>query len=95
MIAVANDPVTLGLLKGVWSGESHEQEQLRQIKQMLERLPLLPPELQAKLKAMPPELRAELDALPPRPRPGPIWRRCCAHLVARGPGHGGAHRAGR
>ena len=25
MIAVANDPVTLGLLKGVWSGESHEQ----------------------------------------------------------------------
>ena len=76
MIAVANDPVTLGLLKGVWSGESHEQEQLRQIKQMLDMLPLLPPELQEKLKAMPPELRARLDALPPEARPDP--GRCCA-----------------
>ncbi len=67
MIALANEPVKLGLLKGVWSGEDHEQQQLRQFKQMLDRLPLLPPELQAKLRAMPPELRARLDALPPAP----------------------------
>jgi tetratricopeptide (TPR) repeat protein len=65
IIAVANQPETIGLVKGVWGGESHEQEQLRQIKQMLDMLPLLPAELQAKLLAMPPELRAMLDALPP------------------------------
>jgi tetratricopeptide (TPR) repeat protein len=84
MIAVANDPVTLGLLQGVWSGESHEQQQLRQIKQMLDKLPLLPPEMQAKLKAMPPETRAEVDALPPeapaRPKIEPLLR----HLVSVG-----------
>ncbi len=65
MIAVANEPVALGLLKGVWSAESHEQQQLRQIKQMFDNLPELPPATQAKLKAMPPEIRALLDALPP------------------------------
>ena len=84
MIAVANDPVTLGLLKGVWSGESHEHEQLQQIKHMLDMLPQLPAELQEQLKAMPPELRAMIDALPPaaptRPDPTPLLR----HLVAVG-----------
>ena len=84
MIALANEPVALRLLKGAWSGESHEQQQLRQIKQMLDTMPQLPPELQAKLKAMPPELRAEIDALPPeapaRPDPAPLLR----HLVAVG-----------
>ncbi len=65
IIAVANQPEALGLVEGVWSGESHEQEQLRQLKQMLEMLPMLPGELQAKLKAIPPELRAMIDALPP------------------------------
>ena len=66
------------------AGKSHEQEQLRQLKQMLDRLPQLPPELQEKLKAMPPELRAQLDALPPaapaRPDPAPLLR----YLVAVG-----------
>ena len=85
MIAVANDPVALGLLQSVWSGEdSPRQQQLRQLKQMLDMLPQLPPELQEKLKAMPPELRALLDALPPaapaRPDPAPLLR----HLVAVG-----------
>ncbi len=84
MIAVANDPVALTLLQGVWSGESHEQEQLRQLKQLLERLPQLPPEHQEKLKAMPPEARAQLDALPldapARPDPAPLLR----YLVAVG-----------
>jgi len=66
IIATANEPVALGLLKGVWSGEDvPQQAQLRQIKQMLEMLPLLPAETQAKLKALPPEFRALLDALPP------------------------------
>jgi hypothetical protein len=65
IIAVANQPESIGLIRGVWGGESHEQEQLRQIKRRLEMLPLLPAELQAKLTAMPPEVRAMLDALPP------------------------------
>lgn len=84
MIAVANDPVTLDLLQGVWGGESHELEQLRELKQMLERLPQLPPKLQEKLKALPPEFRAQLNALPPaapaRPDPAPLLR----YLVAVG-----------
>jgi tetratricopeptide (TPR) repeat protein len=69
IIALANQPETIGLVKRVWGGESHEQEQLRQIKQMLDMLPLLPAELQAKIQtempALPPEVRAMLEALPP------------------------------
>lgn len=65
IIAVANQPETLDLVKSVWNGENHEQEQLRQIKQMLDMLPMLPPETQTQLKAMPLELRAMIDALPP------------------------------
>jgi hypothetical protein len=84
LIAVANDPVTLGLLKSVWSGESYEREQLQQLKQMLDMLPQLPPELQEELKAMPPKLRAMLDALPPaaptKPDPAPLLH----HLMAVG-----------
>jgi len=64
IIALANQPETLGLVKGVWSGENHEQEQLREVKRMLEMLPLLPPDTQAKLKAMPLGVREILDALP-------------------------------
>jgi hypothetical protein len=85
MIAVANDPVTLDLLKDVWSREdSPRQQQLRQLKQMLDMLPQLPPERQEQLKAMSPELRAMIDALPPaaptRPAPAPLL----FHLVAVG-----------
>ena len=36
MIAVANEPVTLGLLAYVWSGEGPEQHQLRQLKVKLD-----------------------------------------------------------
>lgn len=68
MIALANEPVELDLLAGVWRGEdTARQMQLRQIKQMLDNLPQLPPELQEKLKAMPPELRAMIDELPEPP----------------------------
>jgi tetratricopeptide (TPR) repeat protein len=82
IIAVANDPVALGLLRDVWSGESYENEQLRHLKQMLEMLPQLPPEVQEKLKAMPPEQRAQLDALPAtapvRPDLAPLLQRLVA-----------------
>jgi len=84
MIAIANEPVDLELLNGVWSGEDFQQQQLREIKQMLDILPQLPPELQAKLQALPPEVHALLDALPPprptRPDPAPLL----AHLVSVG-----------
>jgi tetratricopeptide (TPR) repeat protein len=82
MIAVANEPVTLGLLNGVWSGESLEQQQLRQLKRMLDMLPSLPPELQEELKAMPPEVHAAIDALPPgdlaRLDPAPLLQQLLA-----------------
>lgn len=71
MIAVANDPVALWLLKNVWSGENFEQQELRQVKQMLDSLPLLPVEeraaLEAKLPALSREFQDRLDALPPEP----------------------------
>lgn len=73
MIALANEPVTLGLLRGVWSGESYEHEELRRIKQMLGVLPQLSAEVQAQLQALPPEVRARIDALPEAPsQPDPV-----------------------
>ncbi|MFZ0050999.1 MAG: CHAT domain-containing protein [Desulfobaccales bacterium] len=83
LIAVANEPVALDLLQGVWSGESHEQQQLWKLKQLLDRLPELPPDLQAQLQSMPPELRDELKVLPAAPArsdPAPLL----THLVALG-----------
>jgi tetratricopeptide (TPR) repeat protein len=77
VIAMANDPVALGLLRGVWSGKSLEQEQLENLKAMLDNLAHLPPEVQEHLMAMPPELRARLEALQPaatRPDPTPFLR---------------------
>lgn len=71
MVAIANEPVALGLLTAVWIGESHEQQQLRQLKQMLDALPSLPGELQAHLETIPAELRAQLDTLPPAPPSAP------------------------
>jgi Flp pilus assembly protein TadD len=82
MIALANEPVNLVLLKGAWSGETHEQQQFRQIKRLLDRLPQLSPELQAELNDLPAEARAEIDALPSEARarrdPAPLLRRLAA-----------------
>ncbi len=73
IIALANEPVTLRLFGGVWSGESAESEQLRQMKALLDNLSSLLPEVQENLKEMPPELRAQIDALPLAPsRPDPV-----------------------
>ena len=84
IIAVANDPVALGLLEGVWSGESGQHEQLRQIKQMLAMLPQLPPELQEQLKALPPEVLAMVEALPPPDASRPEIEPLLHHLLAVG-----------
>ena len=73
LVALANEPVTRGLLAAVWNhdDESEQQQQLRQLKQLLERLPQLPTEMQAKLQALPPEIHALLAALPPKPQARP------------------------
>jgi tetratricopeptide (TPR) repeat protein len=85
MIAMANEPVTLGLLRSVWSGEdSPQQQRLRQLKQMLDMLPQLPAERQEWLKALPPGLRARLDALPPVAPAWPDLTPLLHHLVAVG-----------
>ncbi len=85
VIAMANQPEALGLVQGVWSGESHEQQQLRAIQQMLKLLPTLPSELQAELKEVDtPEFRARLDALPPERPAQPALAPLLARLVSVG-----------
>ncbi len=75
IVALANDPEALGLVQKVWSGESPEQEQLRQIQ----------PDRRAEIEAaMTPELRAMVDALPPAPPPRPDLAPLLRHLVAVG-----------
>jgi hypothetical protein len=82
VIALANQPEALELVKAVWGGESDELQQLRQVKRMLARLPTLPPELQAKLTAVDaPNLRAVLDALPPSAPTKPDLDALLSHLV--------------
>ncbi len=75
VIALANEPVTIELLRSVWTGEeSQKQQNRRQIKLALDNLHALPREIQEKLKAMPAAMRAALAALPPAPpaRPDPV-----------------------
>lgn len=84
MIAVANDPVALELLRSVWSGDSEEQQQLRQLKLMMDMLPQLPDEVQAELRSMPAELRALLDNLPPEPPASPAIEPLLRELVSVG-----------
>jgi tetratricopeptide (TPR) repeat protein len=84
IVAVANDPVALGLLRSVWSGESQEQQKLRQLKQSMDILPQLPAEHQAKLRSMPSELRARLDNLPPEPPARPAIEPLLRELVSVG-----------
>lgn len=78
IIAVANDPVALGLLKGVWSEESYERQIHQMMKRDLAKLHELPSDCQEYFKNLPLELRAILDALPPvppaRPEIAPLLR---------------------
>jgi tetratricopeptide (TPR) repeat protein len=72
MVATANEPVAFTLLAGAWSGESLENEQLREVKTLLDNISMLPPQTKEMLKQMPPALRAAIEALPPAPqRPDP------------------------
>ncbi|AUB83280.1 tetratricopeptide repeat protein [Candidatus Thiodictyon syntrophicum] len=82
IIALANQPESLGLIGGVWGGDDQEQGPLRQIKEMLDTLPTTPAELEAMLQEMSPDWGTMLDALPPaapaRPDPAPLLRRLVA-----------------
>jgi len=69
IIALANDPVALRLLRGVWSGESAEEEQIRHIRTLMENLDQLPLELKVKLEAMPAQVR---EAIMTAPQTGPV-----------------------
>jgi hypothetical protein len=64
ILALTNDPVSLPLLEGVWSGESPENQLLRALRQQLDQRDLLPPELQRLLDELPQEFREEMEALP-------------------------------
>lgn len=57
IITLANEAVDEKLLAGVWSGDSLENEQLRQIAELLVNIDRLPEELQNQLKALLTELR--------------------------------------
>ncbi len=84
MIAVANEPVALGLVRGVWEGENLEQDQVRQMWRLQYILDFLSPETKAKLQVCPSEIRSTLDALPPKAAPRPDLAPFLAHLVAIG-----------
>jgi tetratricopeptide (TPR) repeat protein len=62
IIALANDPVALELLCGVWSGKSEKDQRIRQFKALLENLDQLPVELRIKLEAMPAKVREAIMA---------------------------------
>jgi tetratricopeptide (TPR) repeat protein len=64
IVALANDPVAVGLLRGVWNGESEQKEQIRQIRALLENLDHLPVELKVMLEALPAEVREAVMAAP-------------------------------
>jgi len=67
-LALANDPVSLPLLQGVWSGESPEQQEMRAWCQLLDQRDDLSPEAQRKLDELPQELIEALQALPEAPQ---------------------------
>ena len=92
IIALANDPVTLGLLAAVWSGESvRSSSNFGKSSRCWKCCRRFRRSFRRRLNAMPPELRAEIDALPPvpeRPDPGALL----SPLEAVGLGQRGARR---
>ncbi|MCT0208660.1 CHAT domain-containing protein [Synechococcus sp. CS-1332] len=68
ILALANDPVSLRLLEGLWSTESHEVQRMRFVRKLLDLRDTLPPEQQRKLDQMPREDHEALQALPKAPQ---------------------------
>lgn len=84
MIALANDPIPLGLLNSMWSEETREQQMLRLIKRDLGRMHELSPEQQESLSKLPPEMHAKLNALPPKPPSRPAIKPLLLRLIGVG-----------
>ena len=63
IVSLANDPVDAFLLQGVWSGEDHETEMLRSMKQLLSQKDQLPPEMAELMENLPPELQAVFEKI--------------------------------
>jgi tetratricopeptide (TPR) repeat protein len=60
------------MIAGVWSGESAEDEMLREIAQLVGMLDKLPPEIQAQIRALPPVVLAKIEGLQSRPQAPPV-----------------------
>lgn len=84
IIALANQPEALGLVKEVWGGESLEQTKLWAMKRDLERLHELAPEKQEFLSKLPQEIRGKIDALPPKKPAQPDMAPLLSRLVSVG-----------
>lgn len=86
VIALANEAVTLGLLKAVWqSQESAKVKEMRKIKQLLAMLAQQPAtltaDLQQQVQSLPAEFVSQLTALPPPPTPQPDPDPLLRHLL--------------
>src|SRR6185369_7845096 len=62
LVTLASEPVTEGLIQGVWSGKSREKEQIDQFRALLALIEQLPEETRPSLPEMPPEIRALLES---------------------------------
>jgi len=71
-VTLANEPVSEEFIEGVWSGQSVEDEQLEQIRTLLQVADQLPEELRKRLEGMPPELRELLEGSAARPEVPPL-----------------------
>ncbi|MHC4475993.1 MAG: tetratricopeptide repeat protein, partial [Planctomycetota bacterium] len=72
VVTLANEPVTEGMIEDVWSGRSVEDEQLAQLRGMLEIADKLPEELRKELEEIPVELREQARRLGEGPKVPPV-----------------------
>jgi len=73
IITQANEPVTDGLIQGVWSGKTVEDEKLEQIRMMIQLAEQLPEEIRKQIaEKIPPEIRALLEKSADAPQSTPV-----------------------
>jgi tetratricopeptide (TPR) repeat protein len=72
VVTLANEPVTEDMIADVWSGRSVKDEQLAQLRGMLEIVDKLPEELRKELEKVPAELREKAMRLGEGPKVPPV-----------------------
>jgi len=72
IVTLANEPVSEKFIKGVWSGQSVEDERLEQLRVLVQMADQLPEELRKELAELPPELRELLEGSTARPQVPPL-----------------------